>query len=77
MDSDLARARAAYENAIAEAQKYGNEAMEALQKSDLVSSEESRALFRKKAKRAIVAYENWRKSAELALSVIAEIEGRA
>lgn len=74
--TNLDNARAAYQRAVEEAQKYGDEATEAFQKAELYDSSESRELFHKKAKRALVAYENWRKSAELALEVLSEIESR-
>ena len=77
MEKDLDKAREAYKFAMSEAQKYGDEVLDALQKSDLYGSKESREIFRKKAERAMVAYENWRSSAELALKVISDIESRA
>ena len=45
----------------------------ALQKADLVSSQEARDLFKRKAERALIASENWRKAAELAVEVMQEI----
>lgn len=70
---DLENARATYERAWSEAKRCGDEALHALQKADLVSSESARELFLKAADKALLASENWRGSAELAREVMQEI----
>jgi len=72
-EADLEKARQAYEHAWGESKKYGDEALDALQNADLVSSQEARDLFKRKAGRALTASENWRKAAELMQEVMQEI----
>ncbi len=72
-DADFENARQAYEHAWGEARSYGDEALDALQKADMVSSPEARDLFKRKAERALIASENWRRAAELAVKVMQEI----
>jgi hypothetical protein len=74
VETDFEAARQAYEHAWAEAKKYGDEALSALQKANAVSSREARDLFTEKAGHALVASENWRKSAQIAIDVMQEIE---
>lgn len=71
---DLENARAALATALGEVQRYGQEALDALRVGDLVGSPSSQRLFKEKAKRAMLASDNWRRAADVALSVIAEIE---
>jgi hypothetical protein len=72
-NTDFDNARAAYERAWAEAKRHGDDALEALQKADLVTSADARELFQAAADRALAASENWRKAAELAQEVMQEI----
>lgn len=72
-DPDFKNAREAFEHAWRETMRYGNDALEALQKAELVSTEEARRLFKAAADRALQASENWRQSAELAREVMQEI----
>lgn len=73
-ETDLETVRQTYERAWAEAKKYGDEALSALQKANAVSSREAHNLFTEKAKRAMTASENWRKSAQIAINVMEEIQ---
>lgn len=70
---DLENAKKAYDHAWEEATKYGDEALEALRMAERVEARDSHELFVRKAKRAMVAYENWTKAGQLARRVIDEI----
>lgn len=70
---DLQRVQDAYKRAWEEAKRYGDEAIEAFEMADIVSSGSARKVFLDKAKRALVASENYRKAADLCAKVIDEI----
>jgi len=70
---DLENAINAYKTARAEAQKYGDEVMQALQMEDLVSSSTAKEIFIRKRNRAIQAMENGNKAAQLADHAVNEL----
>jgi len=69
---DLDNAKEAYDHAWSEAEKYGNEALEAMKMAESIPARDTSDMFVEKAKRAMRAYENWRKSAQLAAKVMDE-----
>ena len=73
-NSYLKNAIAVYESAGEKSKKYGDEALKALKTAEKITSVENKKLFQRKAKRALDASENWRKSAELARNIIEEIQ---
>lgn len=70
-DPQFVAAKAAYEYAWAESRKHGDEALEALKMAEVAGP--SAQLFKDRAERALLASENWRKSAEIAVEVMQEI----
>jgi hypothetical protein len=70
---DLEAAKAAYDTALEEMTKYGNEMMDALQMHEKIQGRDTDGLFMQKAERAEIAYKNWSNSANLARKVIDEI----
>lgn len=74
---ELENAKKAYDVAWEEAAKYGDEALEALRMADLVQARDSHDLFVQKAKRAMVAYQNWMGAAALAAKVMDEYYSKA
>ena len=69
---DLENAKYAYDYARTEAEKYGQEAFDALKMADIVEGGETKDLFMEKAKRALIAYENWKNSESLARKAMDE-----
>ena len=69
---DLDNAKKAYDHAWSEAEKYANEALEAIKTAESIPARDTSDMFVEKAKRAMRAYENWRKSAQLAAKVMDE-----
>jgi hypothetical protein len=74
---EIENAKKAYDNAWAEATKYGDEALEALRMADLVQARDAHELFVQKAKRAMIAYQNWTSAASLAAKVMDEYYSKA
>lgn len=72
---DIENAKKAYDHAWAEATKYANEALEALKMHEQLSARDTGDLYIEKAKRALTAYDNWTRSAELARKVLDEHYG--
>jgi hypothetical protein len=70
---DLEKARDAYARAWELMKKYGDEALVALQKAQLVSSQSGYELYVRQAERAIQQSEAWRSASEMALQIIQEI----
>jgi len=74
--SDLSNAQAALETALKEAQAFEAEAIRAAEMAKLVGDSASKETFERARDRALVAMENWRKSAEFAQTIIFDISSR-
>jgi hypothetical protein len=72
-DPRYQRALKAYRDAWEKAKEQGDEMLDALEKRDLVSTDSAWELFDRKAKRALVAAENWRKASEKAREILQDI----
>lgn len=70
--NDLENAKKAFDFAWAQAEKYADEAMEALRMAEQVQARDTSDMFVEKAKRAMVAHDNWLKSTRLATKVMDE-----
>jgi hypothetical protein len=62
----------AYEFAWNEARKHGDAVLQALNTAEQMTSETSRELFERRAKRELTAYLNWQKSVALCSKTLAE-----
>lgn len=67
---DLENAKKAFDHAWDEARKYADEALEAMKMHEQIQARDTDSIFLQKSKRALVAYENWRKAAQLAAKVM-------
>ena len=63
---DIVSAKKAFDFAWAEATKYADEALEALRMHDQLQARDTDDIFTRKAKRALVAHENWCRAARVA-----------
>ena len=72
-DPDFRRAMQTFRDASAEARRYGNEMVEALEKASFVNSQTDQELYKRKAESAAQAYSNFLQAAELAREVCQEI----
>lgn len=74
--SDLSNAQAALETALKEVQAFEAEAIRAAEMAKLVGDSASKETFERARDHALVAMENWRKSAEFAQTIIFDISSR-
>jgi hypothetical protein len=73
---DLDKAKKAFDFAWSEATKYADEALEAMRMHDQVQARDTDDLFTRKAKRALVAHDNWCRAAQLASKTMEEYYGQ-
>lgn len=69
---DLVNAKKAFDHAWDEATKYADEAIEAMKMADQVQARDMSDMFVEKAKRALLAHDNWSRAARLASKVMDE-----
>lgn len=63
--TDIENLKAAYDAALGEARKYGDEMLEALEMHEKIQARDTDDVFFRKARRAMKAYVNWTKSADM------------
>ena len=69
---DLNRAKDAHDYAWQQATSYANEAYDALEKHRQIAARDTDSIFMQKAKRALVAYDNWVQATNVSRKVMDE-----